>query len=126
MPTFNSMPTEITTLLVTQLETDEFFNFRLICKDLYSKLSRYFLNCYFKTRYYILNCYSLHNLLKVSAYPVFSLSLRTLEICVDHLIKDIPSHYLSTWDNPGDFKLRRESSIKAIINKEVYKCYLED
>lgn len=126
MPTLTRLPVEITTLIATELETKEFFSFRLTSKELCSKTFNHFLSRHFSTRYHMLNRPSLRNLLEVSAHPVLGPRLDILEICVDHLTEDIPSYHPGTWDNPGDWESGRESGQEAVVNKEAYKSCLED
>jgi hypothetical protein len=126
MPTLADLPGEVITLLAIELETEDFLNLRLTCKDLNSKSFSQFLGCYFKIRYYMLDRQSLHNLLEVSAHPVFGPSLHTLEICVDHLTEDPPFYHPGTWISPGDWALGAESDVEAVVNEEAYKRCLED
>ncbi|KAH8595094.1 hypothetical protein B0O99DRAFT_512714 [Bisporella sp. PMI_857] len=126
MPTLADLPGEVVTLLAIELETEDFLNLRLTCKDLNSKSFSQFLGCYFKIRYHMLDRQSLHNLLEVSAHPVFGPALHTLEICVDHLTEDPPSYHPGTWDSPGNWQFGAESSAEAVVNKEAYKRCLED
>ena len=120
------LPVEVVTLLAIDLETDDFFNLRLTCKDLNSKSFSQFLGCYFKIRYHMLDRHSLHNLLEISAHPIFGPALQTLEICVDHLTEDPPSYHPGTWDRPGSWHFGRESSIEAAVNEEAYERCLQD
>lgn len=126
MPALTDLPGEVITLLVIELETEDFLNLRLTCKDLNSKSFPQFLGCYFKIRYHMLDRHSLHNLLEVSAHPVFGPSLHTLEICVDHLTEDPPFYHPGTWISPGSWALLAESDVEAVVNEEAYKRCLED
>lgn len=126
MPTLADLPGEVITLLAIELEIEDFLNLRLTCKDLNSKPFSQFLGCYFKIRYHMLERQSLHNLLEVSAHPVFGPALHTLEICVDHLTEDPPSFHPGTWDSPGNWLLGGESSVETIVNREAYERCLED
>ncbi len=120
------LPAEIVTLLAIELETDDFLNLRLTCKDLNSKSFSQFLSCYFKIRYHMLNRYSLYNLLEISFHPIFGPALQTLEICVDHLTEEPPSYHPGTWDKPGDWELGAESNIEAAVDEEAYERCLQD
>jgi len=126
MPTLAGLPEEVITLLAIELETEDFLSLRLTCRDLNSKSFFQFIGCYFKVRYHMLDRRSLHNLLEVSAHPVFGPSLHTLEICIDHLIEDPPSYQPGTWISPGNWALLAESDVEAAVNTEEYMRCLED
>jgi len=109
-----------------ELETDDFLNFRLACKELNSKSFSQFLGRYFKVRYHVLDRYSLNNLVEVSGHPVFGPSLHTLEIGVDHLTENPPLYHPGTWDDPGPLPYYDENHEQAAVDTEAYKRYLAD
>jgi hypothetical protein len=119
MPALVDFPAELIGLVAAEFDTEDFFNFRLVCRELNSKSFSHFLDSYFRTRYHMLDRYSLENLLQVSSHPVFGPSLRTLVICVDHLTDEPPLFHPSTRDNPGE-------DGEAFVNAKAYNRYLDD
>lgn len=119
MATLNNLAMDLITMIASELDNDDFFNFWLVCRDLNHKSFYLFLKRYFHMRYYMLSWYSLENLLQVSCHVVFGYSLRILVICTDHLTDELLLFERSTWEYPIN-------DTKAIINERKYKQQLDD
>ncbi|KZL84852.1 hypothetical protein CI238_12616 [Colletotrichum incanum] len=87
------LPTEIVALLATNLPSQDLQNLRQTCKPMAEKTAMAFHDRFFATRYVMLERHSLLNLVTISHHPTLSKAVRTVELCVDHLI--LPSDYLS-------------------------------
>jgi hypothetical protein len=113
------LPEELITLIATELDSQDFFNFRRICREINTKSFSHLLHHYFQTRYVMLDRCSLENLLQISSHTIFGPSLHTLEICVDHLTDEPPLF------NPGTWYCDLEHEL-ATVNEAEYKRYLDD
>lgn len=126
MLSLTSLPTEVTTLLASVMDSQALFNFRLTSKQLHLKSKDHFIPRYFGTRCHMLSRRSLATLLAISLDPVLRLSVHTLEISIKHLIDDIPCYQPGTWDCPGDWQTGRENGIKAVVDEGEYIHHLKD
>jgi hypothetical protein len=124
MLTLLSLPPEIIESFARALhpDSDDFFNFRLVCKELNSKSFSTFVRYYFSTRYHMLSRSSLGNLIEISSHPIFGPALRKLVIGLDHLTVNPPpnQHY-----QVGS-RIGAQVDGKAVINLDAYYCYLAD
>jgi hypothetical protein len=92
MATLNNLPMDLITEIASKIKvSNDFFNFRLVCRDVNEKSLYSFLKRYFHCRYHMLSRYSLENLLQVSRHAMFGPELRALVICTDHLTEEPPS-----------------------------------
>lgn len=122
MPTFINLPVELIDFVAAELDTEDFLNLRLVCREINYKSSTHFLECYFHTRYHMLSRDSLENLIEVSNHTVFGPSVRTLEICTDHLTIEPPAIDPGDWAHPfgGDFVDVDEREYKRHVDDQNY------
>lgn len=119
MPALVGFPAELIAMIATELDSQEFFNFRLVSREINYKSFSYFLDCYFHSRHHMLDRYSLENLLQISGHPVFGSLLRILEVCIDHLTDEPPYFKPCRLDRSKQYEV-------ATVNEGEYKRYLDD
>ncbi|KAH8810977.1 hypothetical protein F5884DRAFT_670696 [Xylogone sp. PMI_703] len=90
MSAISNLPAELIEMVANELDTIDFLNFRLVCKEFWSKSFALFLECYFRTRYHTLSRQSLENLVQISRHPILGPSLHILEIGIDHWTDEPP------------------------------------
>ena len=92
MPTLLGLPTEVFVSIADDLNSDDFFDFRQVSREINSRTIALFAQRYFKTRYVMLERNSLENLIDVSHHSVFGPALESLEIGIHHL-RDRPDDF---------------------------------
>lgn len=85
MTTLFHLPIQIIALIATLLSRD-FLDFRQTCRKIKADTALVFAQKYFQTRRVMFERHSLQTLLSISKYPPLCQSIRTLEICPNHLL----------------------------------------
>lgn len=108
----NALPVELLEMIASNFEDTDFFNIRLVNRNLRLQLLQYFSRRYFHIRRHMLSRQSLENLQQVTTHSVFRQSLRQL-VLTPYLLSD---HHLAN--------LQRSESI--IVNEDRYKELLAE